>query len=91
MNEKQDGIFLFYTPFCATCQLAEKMLEILHKTKEKGVQIYKCHVSHFQDFVHQWKIESVPCLIFIKEGVLVKKVYAIESVSKLYSLYNLIY
>lgn len=91
LHHQENAILLFFTPFCGTCQLAERMLSITLEAKDDAVPAYKCHVSEFQDEVEKWLIESVPCILFIQKGHLVKKLYAIESVSNLFSLYDEFY
>lgn len=91
-DQKEHAILLFYTPFCGTCKLAERMLEItLEAKKSDHINGYKCHVSHFQHFVTKWEIMSVPCVIFVKNGEVAQKLYAVESVSHLYTLFDSIF
>lgn len=62
----------FYTPLCGTCKIGERMLEVVQTTLPE-VFIYKVNINEYTKTAHQWKIESVPCLVILKKGKLVKK------------------
>ena len=75
----------FYTPMCGTCEVASKMLNILNISLP-SLQIGKMDINYVQELAFDYKIESVPCLIVAKKGEITNKVYAFESVTKLYEL-----
>ena len=83
-NKKTIGIY-FYTPLCGTCKLATKMLEVTLEVLPE-VDIYKCNVNVMSPYVQQWQIQSVPCLVIINHDQVLKKEYALQSVSYLYSV-----
>lgn len=70
---------LFTSPFCGTCKVAEKMLEI---AAHLGVpaQLYKANINFTPYFREQWQIRSIPALILIKNGKVVEQIYAMKSV-----------
>jgi hypothetical protein len=82
---KEKAIIFIHTPFCATCQLAEKMLYVIEQSKETR-QIYRMNASYFPEFMKDNKIESVPALILWDGNSVQEKLYAIESVTKLYDM-----
>jgi len=73
---------LFYTPFCGTCKLAERMLDIV---LEAGgtIPVSQININYAMDLTQDWKISSVPALIIFQSGFLVQKEYAIHSVVEL--------
>lgn len=75
----------FYTPMCGTCEVASKMLNIIN-ISFPSLQIGKMDINYVQELAFDYKIESVPCLIVAKKGEITNKVYAFESVTKLYEL-----
>ncbi|WP_085522846.1 thioredoxin domain-containing protein [Tuberibacillus sp. Marseille-P3662] len=87
-TEEQTLPLLFETPFCQTCQLAKKMIGLTEQALSRKVTTYVCRASEWEALVNEWKIESVPCLVFVRNHQFIKKVYAIESVTKLYQLYE---
>ena len=74
-----------YTSLCGTCQLAERMLEIVVATGVK-TPIYKININYASVLVDKWKITSVPCLVMIQEGRTIQTEYAMQSVDHLYTL-----
>ncbi|MCM3339927.1 thioredoxin family protein [Paenibacillus sp. MER TA 81-3] len=86
-NELWDALYV-HSPFCGTCQLAERMLTIVEQTCPQ-VTIASVHIQFVPDLVHTFQIESVPCLlIWDRENADVskelRKIYAFHSVSYLY-------
>ena len=72
----------FYTPFCGTCHLAERMLSVVEQMRADW-SLYKININFSPGLVASWRIESVPCLAFISQGDLVRKEYAFQSVDML--------
>lgn len=82
--KKEDSIFLYlYTPFCGTCQVAGKMLEIVSAMLPE-LNWGKCNLNYLPQHALQWEIESVPCLVILKNGSIEEKIYAFQSVPFLY-------
>lgn len=76
----QDPLYLFiHTPFCGTCQLAERMLRTIEE-KVDQFQVYKMNASLFPDFMETYQITSVPCLMVIQSGEIKEVLYAFHSV-----------
>lgn len=82
--EKEDAVFLyFYTPFCGTCQVAGRMLEIVSGMLPE-LNWGKCNLNYLPQYALEWKIESVPCLVILRNGSIAEKIYAFQSVPFLY-------
>ncbi|MCR2804575.1 thioredoxin family protein [Paenibacillus soyae] len=76
---------LFSTPMCGTCKVAERMLEV---AEAAGVDypLSKININFAPRLRERWRIASVPCLVVLKNGQLVRQEYAMRSVDYLYSL-----
>ncbi|GAB2544330.1 thioredoxin family protein [Gracilibacillus alcaliphilus] len=85
IQNRQSMIVFVHTPFCATCQLAEKMLRILEEGEQQQL-FYRMNASFFPEFMHQHQVESVPALLWIRDGKVKEQVYAFESVTNLFHL-----
>lgn len=83
LTDQQQGVLFLYTPFCGTCQLAERMLLIV-KELLPGFPFGKANLNFAPELARQFKIESVPCLLIFKRGKIAEKIYAFHSVSHLY-------
>lgn len=78
--QQQDKVALYlYTPLCGTCAVASKMLNIV-KILNPSLQIGKMNVNYNQSLAIQYEVESVPCLLIIKNGIVQDKIYAFQSV-----------
>lgn len=76
---------LFSSPFCGTCKVAERMLEVVDAA-EVPVTLYKMNINYSAKLREAWKITSVPCLVLLKNGEPVRFEYAMRSVDYLYGL-----
>ncbi len=86
INNHSSGLIYFYTPMCGTCQVASRMLQVIEKLVH--VKIGKMNLNFYPELAKKFEIESVPCLLFIKDGELVEMIYAFQSVPFLYEKIN---
>ncbi len=86
LSKANENILIFiHTPFCATCQLAEKMLHIIEQTNPSRV-IYKLNASLHPNFMKKNKLESVPALVLWNGTLQAEPIYKMESVTNLYQI-----
>ncbi|WP_020620032.1 thioredoxin family protein [Paenibacillus daejeonensis] len=76
---------MFYSPFCGTCKVALRMLEIVDAA---GVPtpLYKININYAGKLREAWQITSVPCLVLVENGEPVHMTYAMRSVDHLFAL-----
>ena len=87
-NEKKElekAVLYLYTPLCGTCAVASKMINIV-KILNPSLQIGKINVNYNQSLAIKYEVESVPCLLISKNGVITEKIYAFQSVPYLDAL-----
>lgn len=72
------GVVYFYTPMCGTCQVASKMLFVVEAMTD--IQMGKLNLNFYPELASQFKIESVPCVLLVKDGHVTQKIYAVQSV-----------
>ena len=84
MASNQSGTVLYYlyTPMCGTCAVASKMMNVIDVMKP-NLRIGKADLNYLQDLAMDYEIESVPCLLITKDGIVKEKVYAFQSVPDL--------
>jgi len=82
--EKEDILLFIHTPFCGTCHLADSMLRMIETAHRKEL-FYDMNASLFPGFMQEQQIESVPCLLIKKGGVVQEKIYAFHSVPNIYT------
>ncbi|QGH34200.1 thioredoxin [Gracilibacillus salitolerans] len=85
LHYEEPLVIFVHTPFCATCQLAERMLTILEEA-DQAQSFLRMNASFFPEFMENNKIQSVPALLLVKDGGVVDKLYAFESVTKLHNV-----
>src|SRR4051794_15761580 len=72
------GLLYFYTPLCGTCQVASRMLQIVGELVK--VTMGKMNLNFYPDLAKNFAIESVPCLLIIRNGEVQEAIYAFHSV-----------
>jgi thioredoxin-like negative regulator of GroEL len=82
LKNHSSGLIYFYTPLCGTCQVASRMLQVIENMVD--VKIGKMNLNFYPEMATQFEIESVPCLLLIKNGELIDQIYAFQSVPFLY-------
>ncbi|MFD2673059.1 thioredoxin family protein [Marinicrinis sediminis] len=78
---------LVYTPFCGTCKLALRMLDIVSEL-HPNLDLYRMNVNHAPQWCEEWEIRSVPSLLIFQSGSLVRKEYALRSVEQLHTWFR---
>jgi thiol-disulfide isomerase/thioredoxin len=79
LKEKGEAAVFFYTPLCGTCQMAKKMVMVAEAMIE-GAEVGMCNLNFMPAKASRYEIESVPCLIIVKEQEIQKKMYAFHSI-----------
>ncbi|PFG14613.1 thioredoxin domain-containing protein [Bacillus sp. es.036] len=78
--EKEGSVIFFYTPFCQTCKIAERMLHIVTEAKEMNAVVYTCNLNYFPWVAEVLGIQSVPALTVIGGNDENRILFAFESV-----------
>lgn len=82
-NKQSETVLLYlFTPMCGTCAVASKMMNVIEVMKPDLI-IGKADLNYLGDLAIDYEIESVPCLVITKAGVVQEKVYAFQSVPDL--------
>ncbi|WP_071393650.1 thioredoxin family protein [Bacillus tuaregi] len=79
IENQGSGLIYLYTPFCGTCQVAGKMLSVAEELIPE-IAVGRINLNYMSELARQWEVESVPCLVFLQEGIMVDKLYAFQSV-----------
>ncbi|WP_414052942.1 thioredoxin family protein [Macrococcus animalis] len=82
-----ETLILFgYTPFCGTCKLAEKMLDIT--TASIDITVMKIDLNYYEKLSKYYEIQSVPVMLFVTNGEVRDISYKFDSVTTLYENIN---
>ncbi|UJF35942.1 thioredoxin family protein [Paenibacillus hexagrammi] len=88
-GEAQSFAVFLYTPFCGTCKLTERMLDIV-VTMLPDLPLYKGNVNYLPRVVRDWQISSVPCILFKQREQDMEFLYRMNSVDELYQKLKLL-
>ena len=81
---KDNYVTYIFTPFCGTCALARQMLDKIESIHQQDI-FYEMNAGLNPQFMQDYKIESVPCLLIKRHGEIREKVYAFHSIANIYS------
>lgn len=81
--EKDSYILFIHTPFCGACTVGRAMLEKIEKIHRQDIFL-EMNANYEEQFLHEHKIESVPCLLIKKDGVIKEKIYTFYSTANIY-------
>lgn len=76
------ALFYLYTPFCGTCQVASKMMQVIRELR-KDLPIGQADLNYLEDLAIDYKIESVPCLLISENGRITEQIYTFHSIPHL--------
>ncbi|MDR4889458.1 thioredoxin family protein [Fredinandcohnia sp. QZ13] len=79
LTNKHEFWLYLYTPMCGTCQVASKMIKVVDEILPH-VTIGKSDLNYLPQKAMEWQIESVPCLLHMKDEKVIEKYYAFHSV-----------
>ncbi|MBS4200199.1 thioredoxin family protein [Bacillus sp. FJAT-49732] len=85
IDQHETTMLYFYTPLCGTCQVAGKMLGVVEQMFP-NLLFGKADLNYVPELAKNFSIESVPCLLILKEGKVQEKIYAFKSVPYLHEL-----
>ncbi len=80
---KQHAFVFIHSRFCGTCHVARGFLQKMENTHKQAI-FYELNASMARGFLQTHKIESVPCLLIIKNKEIQEKIYTFYSVANMY-------
>ena len=83
-NASELSLLYIYTPMCGTCQVASKMMLVIEELVHYSIG--QANINYLGNLAVEYEIESVPCLLIAKNGKLLKKIYAFQSVPYLFEI-----
>ena len=81
-NSHKLSIIDFFADWCAPCQMLTPVLNELDK-KYRNLEVYKVNVDESQNVSMTYNINSIPTMIFFKNGEEVERRVGLESIEKL--------
>ncbi|MCH5462317.1 thioredoxin [Lactobacillus sp. LC28-10] len=84
-EETAEGLVLvdFWASWCAPCKMMDPVLEQLESTYGDRIKFGKLNVEHNQDLAMNYKVMSIPSLVFFRNGKAIEKVTGVYPKDKL--------
>ena len=73
----------FFATWCGPCKMLAPIISEISDEYSESVKVCKVNVDENQDLALKYNIESIPTLIFIKNGVVIKSSVGFYSKSEL--------
>lgn len=88
MNEadlitEKDALVFIYSRFCGTCHVARGFLQRIENTHKEEI-FYEMNASLHPNFLQNYQIESVPCLLIINDNEIKERIYTFYSIGNIY-------
>ena len=69
----------FYADWCGPCRMLSPVMEELAAEFENKAKFAKLNVDNIDEVASAFRIMSIPCVVFIKDGKEVKKLVGVKS------------
>ncbi|WNB92905.1 thioredoxin family protein [Bacillus sp. NEB1478] len=90
LSRKEPFFLYLETPLCGTCKVGKRMFEVALATIEgqsdssDSIQSGVCNINSMPELAEKYGITSVPCLLVLSRGIVIKRIYALQSAGDLY-------
>ena len=83
LQSEEEAFIFIYSRFCGTCHVARGFLQKIENTHREEI-FYEMNASLHPTLLQSYQIESVPCLLIIKDGEVKEKIYTFYSIGNIY-------
>jgi len=78
LESKEPALVDFWAPWCGPCRMVGPIIEELAKEYAGKVKICKLNVDENQTMAGEYRISSIPTILFFKEGKVVDQVMGVQ-------------
>lgn len=78
LKAKQPIILDFWAAWCGPCQVLMPVMEEIAQ-EERQIKICKINVDEEPELARRYKIQTIPTLVYIKEGKIVDRMSGVRS------------
>ncbi|MFA6626944.1 MAG: thioredoxin [Bacilli bacterium] len=79
LKENKFVLLDFYADWCGPCRMLTPIIEEIEHEKEGLLKVVKVNVDQEAELAKQYNIMSIPTLVIIKDGKLVKQLVGYRS------------
>jgi thioredoxin len=73
----------FWAPWCTTCKALDPILSNISTEFEGRVKLYSVDISKQQSLASNYQIRSVPCIMILKNGRVLKQIVGLKTNAEL--------
>ena len=88
LKENQFVLVDFYADWCGPCKMMGPVVERFDNEINGKVMVAKINIDENLDLAQEYRITSIPTLLFFKEGALVDSAIGYRSFDNLMDFYN---
>ena len=78
----------FFATWCMPCQMQSEVLEKIDTSRGNDLEIVKINVDESPEISNEFEIESIPTLVLMKDGKVLKRVVGFRSEQEVLELLN---
>ena len=78
----------FWATWCGPCRILSPTVDEIADEYADRITVAKCNVDDAEEIASQFRIMSIPTLIFLKDGVVVDKRVGVVSKAEIVSIIN---
>ncbi len=88
LNSDKPVLVDFYADWCGPCKQMAPIIEEVAETVSDNVKVVKVNVDEENNLAEQYGISSIPTLVFIKNGEVVRNLVGIRDADELIEYIN---
>lgn len=88
LNSEKPVLIDFYADWCGPCRVMSPIVEDVAKEVSENVKVVKINVDEENELTMKYGISSIPTLVFIKNGEVVRNLVGIRDKDELVEFIN---
>lgn len=89
LNSDMPVIVDFWATWCGPCRMIAPIIEQLAKELDGKVKVGKVNVDEQMELAVNYRVESIPTVMFFKDGKLIDKIIGLADKEEILSKFNI--